>query len=148
MTSAYEQGEIPAIELRHRLRIAREYAGYERDELADAIEVSRNTIGNAESGRTRPRKLMLDAWALACGVPVIASDLDVYREFAGEVPEYLDARDDVAWTEMVAAYCAPHSPARSAQLARLVGWQAPTWAAHFEVVEELVARLGGRGPQV
>lgn len=70
MTSAYEQGEIPAIELRHRLRIAREYAGYERDELADAIEVSRNTIGNAESGRTRPRKIMLNAWALACGVPV------------------------------------------------------------------------------
>jgi DNA-binding XRE family transcriptional regulator len=70
MTSAYEQGEIPAIELRHRLRIAREYAGYERDELADTIEVSRNTIGNAESGRTHPRKIMLNAWALACGVPV------------------------------------------------------------------------------
>ena len=70
MTSAYEQGIVPTIEIRHRLRIAREFAGYERDQLADAIEVSRNTIGNAESGRARPRKIMINAWALACGVPV------------------------------------------------------------------------------
>lgn len=69
MTSAYEQGEVPTIEIRHRLRIAREFAGYERDELADKIGVSRNTIGNAESGRSKPRKIMMNAWALACGVP-------------------------------------------------------------------------------
>lgn len=70
MTRAYERGVVPTIEIRHRLRIAREFAGYERDELADAIEVSRNTIGNAESGRSKPRKIMINAWALACGVPV------------------------------------------------------------------------------
>ena len=70
MTSAYEQGVVPKIEIRHRLRIAREFAGYEREELADKIEVSRNTIGNAESGRTAPRKIMINAWALACAVPV------------------------------------------------------------------------------
>lgn len=70
MTSAYNQGRIPEVEMRHRLRIAREFAGYEREELARLMEVSRNTVGNAEAGRTVPRKIMLNAWALACGVPV------------------------------------------------------------------------------
>jgi transcriptional regulator with XRE-family HTH domain len=72
MTSAYDQGTIPPIELRHRLRIAREAAGLEQSELADAIGVSRNTIGNIEKGKlkTPPRKIIINAWALACGVPV------------------------------------------------------------------------------
>jgi DNA-binding XRE family transcriptional regulator len=70
MTIAYESGDVPPIEVRHRLRIAREYAGLEQDELADLIGVSRNTIGNAEKGRVKPRKITLNAWGLACGVPV------------------------------------------------------------------------------
>lgn len=70
MTTAFDQGKVPPIEMRHRLRIAREYAGYDRDQLADLIAVSRNTIGNAESGRAAPRRIMINAWALACGVPV------------------------------------------------------------------------------
>ena len=61
MTSAYEQGTVPIIDVRHRLRIARDFAGYERDELADKIDVSRNTIGNAETGRAKPRKIMINA---------------------------------------------------------------------------------------
>jgi transcriptional regulator with XRE-family HTH domain len=72
MTSAYDQGNIPEITMRHRLRIARESIGLDQDQLADLIGVSRNTIGNMEKGRgkTPPRKLILNAWALACGVPV------------------------------------------------------------------------------
>lgn len=70
MTSAYDQGRIPDFEMRHRLQLAREFAGYSREQLADAMEVSRNTVYNAEAGRTHPRKLVLNAWALATGVPV------------------------------------------------------------------------------
>ncbi len=70
MTSAYESGQVPPILQRHRLRIAREFAGLEQEELAEVIGVSRNTIGNAEKGRVRPRRIVLNAWALACGVPV------------------------------------------------------------------------------
>ena len=72
MTSAYDQGTIPPITLRHRLRIAREAAGLEQSELADAIGISRNTVGNIEKGKlkTPPRKIIVNAWALACGVPV------------------------------------------------------------------------------
>lgn len=69
MTSAYEQGTVPDFAMRHRLQLAREHAGYTRQQLADAIEVSRNTVLNAETGKTAPRKLMINAWALACGVP-------------------------------------------------------------------------------
>lgn len=72
MTTAYESGNVPRIEVKHRLRIARESAGLEQDELAQLIGVSRNTVGNAEKGRgsNPPRRIMVNAWALACGVPV------------------------------------------------------------------------------
>ncbi|VBA33135.1 hypothetical protein LAUMK4_05891 [Mycobacterium persicum] len=70
MTTAYESGTEPPILVQHRLRIAREFAGLEQEELADLIGVSRNTVGNAEKGRVKPRKITLNAWALVCGVPV------------------------------------------------------------------------------
>lgn len=70
MTTAYEAGKIPQILMRHRLRIAREAAGLEQADLAGLMGVSRNTVGNAESGKTDPRKIVLNAWALATGVPV------------------------------------------------------------------------------
>ena len=69
MTSAYEQGSVPTIQVRHRLRIAREYAGLDQGQLADLIGVSRNTISNAECGAVQARKIVINAWALACGVP-------------------------------------------------------------------------------
>ena len=65
------------------------------------------------------------AEALGCGVPVIASGLPVYREFAGDVPDYLEAHDVSGWAAQVEAYCEPGSTARLAQLARLEGWQPP-----------------------
>jgi transcriptional regulator with XRE-family HTH domain len=69
MTTAYESGNVPRIEVRHRLRIAREYVGLEQKQLADLIGVSRTTIGNAETGMVKPRRITINAWALACGVP-------------------------------------------------------------------------------
>lgn len=69
MTSAYESGNVPEVQVKHRLRIAREFAGLEQDELAERIGVSRTTIGNAERGVVKPRKITINAWALACGVP-------------------------------------------------------------------------------
>ena len=68
-TAAYESGNVPQIEVRHRLRIAREYAGLEQKELAGIIGVSRTTISNAEAGSVKPRRITVNAWALACGVP-------------------------------------------------------------------------------
>jgi transcriptional regulator with XRE-family HTH domain len=70
MTTAYESGTEPPILVHHRLRIAREYAGLEQEELARLIGISRTTVGNAEKARVKPRRITLNAWALACGVPV------------------------------------------------------------------------------
>ena len=54
----------------HLLRIAREEAGLEQDELAVLIGVSRNSIGNYESTKyARKRKAhVITRWAMACGV--------------------------------------------------------------------------------
>lgn len=70
MTSAYESGNVPEIQVHHRLRIAREFAHLEQQQLADRIGISRNSVSSAELGRTKPRKITLNAWALATGVPV------------------------------------------------------------------------------
>lgn len=70
MTSVYEVGRVPEIAVHHRLRIARETAELSQQGLADAIGISRQSVSNAESGSTKPRKITMNAWALVTGVPV------------------------------------------------------------------------------
>lgn len=69
MTSAYEHGVCPQITMRHRLRIAREFAGLEQTELAELMGTTRSTVSNAETGKVEPQRTTVNAWALACGVP-------------------------------------------------------------------------------
>jgi glycosyltransferase involved in cell wall biosynthesis len=73
--------------------------------------------------------------ALAAGVPAIVSDLPVFREICGNVPDYLDPSNTGAWCEAVLDYAAPISAARERQVARLKGFKAPTWQQHFQRVE-------------
>jgi len=61
-------GAVPEWTLADRLRKAREYAGLYQSDMADEIEVARRSIGNWESGVSRPRRPILIAWALRCGV--------------------------------------------------------------------------------
>lgn len=79
--------------------------------------------------------------ALACGTPVIAADLPVYRETAGDVPLYLDPLDGPAWIAAVLDYAAPQSAGRERQLARLAGWTPPGWDDHFARLDDLLERL-------
>ncbi len=80
--------------------------------------------------------------ALSLGVPGIASDLAVFRETTGEIPNYLDPMDPEAWINCVEAFSEPVSERRNAQLLRLANFTAPTWSAHFEEFERLLARAG------
>jgi glycosyltransferase involved in cell wall biosynthesis len=80
--------------------------------------------------------------ALAMRVPVIASDLDVFREIAGNVPDYLDPLDRPGWLARIEAYARADSPERSAQLARIEGFSAPTWQNHFARVDSFLEALG------
>jgi len=61
-------GVVPEWEKRHRLIRAREWAGLEQAELARELGVSRNTVSNAERGRSEPRRSLVMAWAMRTGV--------------------------------------------------------------------------------
>jgi glycosyltransferase involved in cell wall biosynthesis len=87
------------------------------------------------------------AEALASEVPVICSDLPVFREVGGDVPEYLDPLDFPAWLDAVLEYSRPDSLRRAAQLERLVDWRAPRWADHFSAVEQLFTSLEASRPE-
>lgn len=78
--------------------------------------------------------------ALVAGVPVLASDLPAFREVAKDVPEYLDPLDGPGWIHAIDDYAQSDGTRRQAQLARVHGWQAPTWEAHFEQVHALMRR--------
>ena len=79
--------------------------------------------------------------ALTLGVPVIASDLAVFREIAGAIPEYLDPLDGPGWMRLILDYLSPASRAREVQIERMRDYVAPSWEAHFDVVDELLARV-------
>ena len=80
--------------------------------------------------------------ALEIGVPVIASDLPVFREICGEIPTYLNPSDAAAWEAAIIDFAQPDSEARTAQLNRMQGFHAPSWSRHFQAVEAWLSTLG------
>jgi transcriptional regulator with XRE-family HTH domain len=63
-------GARPPVEVKHRLRIAREYAELDQETLAEQMGVTRSTVSNAEQGKGDPRRTTINAWAQATGVSV------------------------------------------------------------------------------
>jgi glycosyltransferase involved in cell wall biosynthesis len=88
------------------------------------------------------------AEALSVGTPVICSDLPALREAGGSVPDFLDPLDGPAWTAHIVDYAAS-GPRRTAQMARMASWHAPSWDEHIRIVcqaiEELQRRPATRG---
>jgi glycosyltransferase involved in cell wall biosynthesis len=82
------------------------------------------------------------AEALAAGVPVIASDLPVFREIAGSVPTYCDPTDSKSWGDAIMAYTPTDSAIRAKQCAAMSGYTAPTWLEHFEKLDLWLVELG------
>jgi glycosyltransferase involved in cell wall biosynthesis len=78
--------------------------------------------------------------ALALRVPVIASDLPVFREIAGAVPEYLDPLDGFGWQRTIEEYAQANGPRRERQMQRLKDYAAPRWSEHFAQVDLVVER--------
>ena len=83
--------------------------------------------------------------ALMLKVPVIASDLSVFREIAGDIPHYLDPLDGPGWRQAVLEFMKPDSLERETQLARMANYAPPTWAQHFDVVDALLEKVGVGG---
>lgn len=79
--------------------------------------------------------------AAASGVPVVASDIAVHREIGAGFAAFLDPLDGLGWMRTVEDLSRPASALRETLAARLDGYAAPTWSAHFERVEALLATL-------
>ena len=79
--------------------------------------------------------------AMTHNTPVIASNLPVFYEIAGDVPEYLDPLDAMKWMEIIEAYCSSSSVLRHNQLDRLRTFQPPTWENHFEKVDAFLQKV-------
>ncbi|NNM73572.1 glycosyltransferase family 4 protein [Enterovirga aerilata] len=75
------------------------------------------------------------AEALSMGTPVLASDIPVHREVAGERARYLHPLDGPGWKAAIEELAA--GPARTAP----DGYAPPTWDAHFGIVNHVLARL-------
>ena len=79
--------------------------------------------------------------ALDAGVPVIASDLDVFHEIGQGVPDLLPPDDVEGWAAAIMAYATSNSPVRAAQMARLARFRAPDWPGHFAQVDAFLETL-------
>ncbi|HAT1828302.1 glycosyltransferase family 1 protein [Legionella pneumophila serogroup 1] len=76
--------------------------------------------------------------ALSFKVPVIASDLAVFQEVAGDIPDYLDPLDAISWMSCIENYILPDSPMRNAQLDRIKNFRVPSWMEHFDKVNHFI----------
>ena len=72
--------------------------------------------------------------ALQSGTPVIASDLGVFREVAGDIPLYLSPDDPAAWTQAILSYSAG-SEDRRRQVSLITHYTPPSWEDHFRRVD-------------
>jgi glycosyltransferase involved in cell wall biosynthesis len=80
--------------------------------------------------------------ALGMGVPVIASDLPVFREIAGDIPTYISPIDEAGWEAAIVDYAPPDSASRAAQVDRLRSFRKPYWDSHFDLVDRWLDTLG------
>jgi glycosyltransferase involved in cell wall biosynthesis len=78
--------------------------------------------------------------ALGMGTPAIASDLEVFHEIAGDIPDYLDPADRAGWIDAITDYGAD-GLRRRAQLDRMAQYEAPQWSTHFARVEEFLRSI-------
>ncbi|GAA3896183.1 hypothetical protein GCM10022276_13980 [Sphingomonas limnosediminicola] len=136
--------------------------GWECDQVFDVLDQPGRIRGKvAELGRCSDQDLAIQlakaravlfpslaegyglplAESLRAGVPVIASDLPVFREIAGEIPEYLDPSDIQAWEDAIIDYSDKKHSRRVAHLARLKDFNAPTWQSHFAAIDAWMATL-------
>jgi len=136
--------------------------GWECENVVDLLErsrqlqefvIERNQCGDREAATWlhHARALLFPSFAegygmplseaLSLGVPAIASNLQVFREVAGEVPEYIDPLDAPRWVEVIGDYAGEQSALRAAQVQRMKGFRPTTWEQHFSVVDDFLERL-------
>lgn len=86
--------------------------------------------------------------ALRLQVPVIASDLPVFREFAGDLPDYVDPLDARGWQAAIEDYADEGHRRRARKREALRGFAGPDWPRHFAAVEDLMRRIDATASRV
>lgn len=81
--------------------------------------------------------------ALGFNVPVIASNLAVFREIAGEIPDFIDPLDGKRWMEYIENYVQDDSSFWLAQMKRMTNFCPPKWDEHFAKVNAFMEELEG-----
>lgn len=82
--------------------------------------------------------------AMSLGVPVIASDIPVFHEIGGDIPDYASPLDGARWEALIMDYADPAGSLRAAQMQRLTAYTPTTWAAHFRIVDQLLEQVLSR----
>ncbi len=85
--------------------------------------------------------------ALACGTPVIATDLAVFREVGGAQAQYCPLDDTAGWSNAIAAVLADGSSAAQQHTARAerVAWARRfSWANYADAMAQIYWQLSGR----
>jgi glycosyltransferase involved in cell wall biosynthesis len=121
-----------------------------KDHVIELQSCDDNTLANLIAGA---RALLMPSFAegfgmpvaeaLQLGTPVIASDLPVFREFAGAIPTYIDPIDGVSWEATIMNFTGD-SLERERQLQAMHGYRAPDWDSHFDRVERWLVSIGCR----
>lgn len=81
------------------------------------------------------------AEAAAVRVPVIASDIEVFREIGGDALDYVDPLDGLGWRDAIVAYADPASQRRADALARLSSVRWRESASFFGAIDAFIAGL-------
>ncbi|MCS0500780.1 glycosyltransferase family 4 protein [Ancylobacter mangrovi] len=143
--------------------------GWENENVIDIIERCRNLGGHVLECNRLPdahlRRLMKQARgvlfpsfaegyglplfeAMALRVPVICSDLQAFRDIAGEAPCYLDPIDGLGWARVIEDYARPDSAARDSQLRLLAQTRVPRWKDHFSIIDGIIDAVAAPAGEV
>jgi len=76
--------------------------------------------------------------AMTLNVPVICSDIPVFKEAGQGLADYISPINGEAWGEVVLNYTKKDSSLRTAQLDRLKKFKTPQWDAHFNKLDTLL----------
>lgn len=79
--------------------------------------------------------------ALSLNVPVVASDIPVFREVGRNCAIYRHPLDGVGWRDAIVALADRQSPLSRSARAQAEQFRAPSWATYFENVEGFIRSL-------